>query len=168
MNAELQNELNVLLHKLDGLKDIPRREQTRALTEAAGPLRAAIAGKAPQSDRPHKRYSTAKVSKKIRAPRGRGNVVAVYNPGNLRQSIQTLRFRRSKAIFIGPKLDKSRSGRLPDGYYAHFVEFGTAQGQPAQHFVKTAVGAFGNTALRLAAEVIRRKIETYAAQNGLK
>lgn len=168
MNAALQTELNTLLHKLDGLKDIPRRERNAALSEAAGPLRAAIAGKAPQSDRPHKRYSTPKASQKIRTPRGSGKVVAVYQPGNLSRSIQTLRFRRSKAVFIGPKIDKTRSGRLPDGYYGHFVEFGTVQGQRAQHFVKAAVAAFGNTALHLAAEVIRRKIETWAAQNGLK
>lgn len=166
MNAQLQQELNTLIRKLDGLPNVARRERNAVLTEAAGPLRAAIAGRAPQSDKPHRRYSTPKVAGKIRAPKGSGRIVATYQPGNLRKSIQTLRFRRSKAVFIGPRTSRSE-GRTPDGYYAHMVNFGTT-GQSAQRFVEAGVAAAGDVALRLASNLMKRKIETYAAQNGLK
>ena len=96
LNAPLQAELNTLIRKLDGLVDTARRERNRVLTEAAGPLRSAIAGRAPQSDKAHKRYSTPKISGKLRALKGSGTVVATYKPGNLRKSVQTLRFRRPK------------------------------------------------------------------------
>lgn len=166
MNPALQSELNTLIRKLDGLSAASKRERDRVLTEAAGPLRSAIAGRAPQSDKPHSRYSTPKISGKLRAPKGRGVVVATYQPGNLRKSVQTLRFRRSKAVFIGPKVRRS-GGQMPDGYYAHMVNFGTVK-QPAQHFVEAGVAAAGGTSLRLAAELMKRKIESYGAQNGLK
>ena len=166
MNAELQTELNTLIRKLDGLKDVTKRDRDRVLIEAAGPLRAAIAGRAPQSDKAHSRYSTPKISNKIRAPKGRGVIAATYEPGNLRKSIQTLRFRRSKAVFIGPKVQRS-AGKKPDGYYAHMVNFGTVN-QPAQRFVEAGVAAAGGTSLRIAVDLMKRKIEAYASQNGLK
>lgn len=167
MNAELQSELNNLIRRLDGLSEVPRRERDRVLTEAAGPLRAAIAGRAPVSDAPHSRYSTPKISNRLRAPKGSGVIVATYQPGNLQKSVSTLRFRRSKAVFIGPKIDKSGGGRMPDGYYAHMVNFGT-QYQAAQRFVEAGVNVAGNTSLRLATELMKQKINTYATQNNLK
>ncbi len=166
MNAELQSELNTLIRKLDGLSDATKRDRDRVLTEAAGPLRSAIAGRAPQSDRPHSRYSTPKISGKLRAPKGSGVIKATYQPGNLRKSVQTLRFRRSKAVFIGPKVRRS-AGQMPDGYYAHMVNFGTVK-QTAQRFVQAGVAAAGDTSLRLAAELMKRRIEAFASQNNLK
>lgn len=160
MNAEMQQELNTLIRKLDGLAIMTRREQNAVLTEAAGPLRAAIAGRAPQSDQSHSRYSTPKVSGKLRAPKGRGVVVATYQPGNLRKSVQTLRFRRSKAVFIGPRVQRG-GGKTPDGYYAHMVNFGTIH-QSAKRFVEAGVAAGGDVALRLATNLLKRKIEAYA------
>lgn len=166
MNAELQSELNTLIRKLDGLKDATKRDRDRILIEAAGPLRSAIAGRAPQSDKAHSRYSTPKINNKIRAPKGRGVIAATYQPGNLRKSIQTLRFRRSKAVFIGPKVQRS-GGKTPDGYYAHMVNFGTLH-QPEQRFVEAGVAAAGSTSVRIAVDLMKRKIEAYASQNGLK
>lgn len=167
MNPALQSELNDLIRRLDGLEGMTRRVRNQVLTEAAGPLRAAISGRAPMSDAPHKRYSTPKIAGHLRAPKGMGVVKAVYQPGNLRKSIETLRFRRSRAVFIGPKVDKSGGGRMPDGYYAHMVNFGTVE-QPAQRFVEAGVAAAGNVSLRLATELMKQKIEAYASQNGLK
>lgn len=166
LNAPLQAELNTLIRKLESVADSAKRDRDRILTEAAGPLRSAIAGRAPQSDKAHSRYSTPKIAGKIRAPKGAGVIKATYQPGNLRKSVQTLRFRRSKAVFIGPKVRRS-AGQMPDGYYAHMVNFGTVQ-QPAQHFVEAGVAAGGDVSLRLATELMKRKIESYAAQKGLK
>ena len=167
MDAALQSELNTLIRKLDGLGEAARKDRNAILTEAAGPLQSAIAGRAPQSDQPHSRYSTPKLNKGLRAPKGQGHIVATYQPGNLRKSVQTLRFRRSRAVFIGPRIDKSGSGRKPDGYYAHMVNFGTVH-QSAQRFVEAGVASAGDTSLRIATDLTKRKIETYATQQGLK
>ena len=51
---------------------------------------------APQGSKPHKRYSTAKANKAIRAPKGMGNVVATYMPGNLARSIRVLDLKKTK------------------------------------------------------------------------
>ena len=94
--------------------------------------------------------------------------MATYQPGNLSRSFSVLSFRRARyAKFIGPRLDKSRRGRQPDGYYAHMVEFGTIK-QSAQHFVQAAVDAAGDTTLRFAAELMKRTIDRYAVRNGIK
>lgn len=85
---------------------------------------------APKSSKPHKRYSTAKLTKKIRAPKGLGKVVATYFPGNLGRSINVLKFSRAKSkVFVGAKLARRATGnfqgRRTDGYYMHMVEQGT-------------------------------------------
>jgi HK97 gp10 family phage protein len=168
MNAQLQSELNALIRDLQGVSDTARRDTNRVLTEAAGPLRAAIQGRAPVSLSPHKRYNTPKILGKLRAPKGSGRVVATYQPGNLGKSFSILNFRRAKnAKFIGPRLDKSGGGRTPDGYYAHMVEFGTVN-QSGQHFVEQAVSAVGPATLRFASELMRRAIDQYAKSKNLQ
>lgn len=155
MDAQLQSELNTLIRTLQGVSDVAKRDTGRILTEAAGPLRAAIAGRAPRSEKVHKRYKS-------------GRVVAVYQPGNLSKSFSVLSFRRARfARFVGPKLDKTGGGKLPDGFYAGFVEFGTDR-QAAQHFVEQGVNAAGGLTLRIATDLMKRKIDSYAARNNLK
>ena len=56
---------------------------------------------------------------------------------------------------------------MPDGYYAHMVNFGTVSQSP-QRFVEAGVAAAGDTSLRLATELMKREILTYATQKGLK
>ena len=98
-------------------------------TKASKPFSEAMSSAAPRADRIVKRYSTAKVDKSRRAPKGFGNVVAEYHPGNLGRSWGRLTFRGSrnmKAIFVGPKRRKTNThgvfnGRRADGYYAHLV-----------------------------------------------
>jgi len=53
--------------------------------------------------------------------------------GTLKKSIKSLTFKRSAAIFVGPK----RGGKH-DGWYGHFTEDGTAQGITAVHYMKNA------------------------------
>lgn len=173
MNAATQQELNAIIRALQGVSDVAKRDTGRILTEAAGPLRAAIAGRAPQSDAPHKRYSTPKIAGKIRAPKGSGVVVATYKPGNLRRSFQVLNFRRAKfARFVGPKIDKGGGGKMPDGFYAHMVNFNTANVDGSMrsgaHFVEAGVEVGGGVALSLAVRLMKQTIDTYARQKGLQ
>lgn len=59
-----------------------------------------------------------------RSPKGEGKIVAYYVPGNLQKSIQTITFRRSDSVYVGPKFARKRRsihGRTvssADGYYA--------------------------------------------------
>lgn len=162
LDARFQAELNDAIRKLREVGPVVKKDLKSDLTEAAGILVSAVQARAPQSDKPHARYNTAKVIKGIRAPKGSGNIKAIYMPGNLKKSIKTLKFRRSQAVFVGPKVGSS----MPDGYYAHFSEFGTIH-QRKQGYVQAAVRAAGQQTLDFAAKLILRRIEKYAAQNAV-
>lgn len=162
LDARFQAELNEAIRKIRGVAPMIKKDVQADLTEASGILVSAVQARAPQSDKAHFRYNTAKVNKGIRAPKGKGTIKAVYMPGNLKKSFRTLKFRRSEAVFVGPKVGNT----MPDGYYAHFSEFGT-RNQPAQGYVKQAVSAAGRTTLDFAIKLIQRRIEKYAAQNAV-
>lgn len=167
MNAELQSELNIVIRAMQGLSPAAQKHSKQILTEAARPLVSAIQGRTPVSDKPHKRYSSTGGAN--RAPKGAGKVVATYYPGNLKRSFNVLRFRKSKAVFVGPRVSGTTGdfrGRRADGYYAHMVEFGTKYARK-QPFVAAAVNAAGDTVLRIAVTLFRREILTYAKMNGL-
>lgn len=148
----MQEEINTLIRRLRKVSTTARLESQNAFKEAAPVLISAIQGRAPESEAPHSRYKS-------------GRIVATYYPGNLRRAFRTLVFRRSAAVFVGPKLDKAGSGgdfrgNRTDGYYAHWVEFGApAAGLPPRPFVKPAADAAGPLVLRLATEFLKRKIE---------
>lgn len=98
---------------------------------------------APRSSAPHYRYSTAKVNRNIRAPKGMGNKVATYYPGNLGNSIRVLKFPRAKSkVYVGARLAKGQNpsgvfgrGARADGYYLHMVEEGTKNYKGRDFFV---------------------------------
>lgn len=127
-------------------------ERREALAPAGDLIAAAIAGRAPISDRPHYRYK-----------KGQGKV-ATYFPGNLRRSIKRLPLRKTRDVWVGPFLDKTSAGGIyssdskTDGYYAHFVEYGTIR-QPAQPFVDAGLATAAPIALRLAIDAMKKLIE---------
>lgn len=168
IDREFVRELEVLKKKLASVSDNAKKASQGAFRQAAPILISAIQGRAPQSDAPHHRYNTPKISGRLRAPNGLGKIVATYMPGNLKRSFKALVFRRSAAVFVGPKLDKrggggTFSGARTDGYYAHWVEYGAPEaGIAPQPFVRPAVAAAGPTTLRLATELIKREIEKRA------
>lgn len=118
----------------------------RVLRPAAEILQRAAQANVRDAKRAVKRYGTGKFSKRIKAPKGKGTVVATYEPGNLRLSMQVLKFKRSKALFVGAKVMKRTpsgtfgKGRRADGWYAHFIEFGTRRAR-ARPFMRPAVHA---------------------------
>mgnify|MGYP003424408789 FL=1 len=166
MNAQTQREINALIKILQGVSEEAKKQSQTAFKEAAGPLISAIKARAPISEKAHSRYKTTKLSSSIKAPQGSGQIVATYHPGNLQRSFRTLKFRRSPAVFVGPRLDRNTTGvfkgNRADGYYAHFMEFGApAQNVPASPFVRPAVDAAGPLVLKFAADLLKRDIETY-------
>lgn len=161
INPRLQAEINDLIRKLQQLEPHMKKGAQEDMASAAEELVAAIKRRAPIGERPHSRYSTAKVTKKIRAPKGSGRVVATYQPGNLQRSFRVLKFRRSQAVFVGPKVGNKRA----DGYYAHWVEFGT-KNQKGQKFVSAAVSAVGNNVLNYITELLGKRVTAYATKVG--
>lgn len=152
MAQTIQAEIDILIRKLNAVSDQAKKDSRQALGEGAKPLISAIKANAPVSDGPHVRY--------------KGNMKITYHPGNLRRGIKKLLFRRSPAVFIGPKVDKTASaveykGNKVDAYYAHWVEFGTVS-QPPQPFVRPAAESVGPAALNIAAKALKRKIDAYA------
>lgn len=163
LHPQTKVELDSLVNKLKRLAPAVRKVAQADLLEASKILVSAMKGRAPSGVKTHKRYSTPKLVKGLRAPKGFGKVVATYKPGNLKKSFTSLRFRRSEAVFVGPAVGIKRPN---DGYYAHMVNFGT-KFQPGQHFVEATVAAAGNVTIQFAAELLKRRIETYENQNGV-
>ena len=149
---DTQAEINDLIRRLRRVSTTAKKDSQQAFKQATPVLISAIHGRAPESEAPHSRYSG-------------GRIAATYYPGNLRRAFRTLIFRRSAAVFVGPKLDKAGSGgdfkgNRADAYYAHWIEFGApAAGLPPRPFVKPAADAAGPLVLRLATEFLKRKIE---------
>lgn len=168
IDRELQRELAKLKKKLYEVSDNAKKESQNAFKQAAPLLISAIQARAPESDEPHFRYNTPKLSDKLRAPNGMGKIVATYMPGNLRRSFKTLVFRKSAAVYVGPKLDKRGSGGVftgsrVDGYYAHWMEFGAPEiGLQPRPFVRPAAESAGPVVLRLATQLLKREIESKA------
>lgn len=100
----------------------PVRETARRLT----PVRASKSGRTDLNPRYKYRGKGAK-----RAKRGKGKIVAYYVPGNLSKSVQTLNFRRSSDVFVGPRYTRKklpvygRTVSRADGYYAAML-YGSA------------------------------------------
>lgn len=134
-----QQEVDVLIRKLRKIGGQTKRQSKAALRKGARPIVAAAKANAPTSSATHYRY---KNGQKIE-----------YTPGNLRRSIQVLPLRKTESVFVGPKLN----GVSVDGYYAHWVEFGTIN-QPPQPFMRPAAAQSGKTALSIAAQDLKRYI----------
>lgn len=128
----IEQEIKDTVRTLYAFGDAVKKNRQRIAALGGAYFAAAAEAAAPRSKRPHKRYSTAKVARGIRAPKGAGNVVATYYPGNLGASIQVLNFRRAPSkVYVGARLAKGRAsgtfgrGSRTDGYYLHMVELGT-------------------------------------------
>jgi len=170
--AAIQKEIDTAVKKLNGLlKQFDRKTQQKILKPGAKMLATAAKNNIPDSDEPHFRYSTAKVFDGLRAPKGKGNVVAVYHPGNLRRSIKTLIFRKSNALFVGPKVSKNKTGSFKggrtDGYYAHFMEFGTVN-FPGISYMRRAVDSTTSGIIASITKEVTEQVEKYKQNNNLK
>jgi HK97 gp10 family phage protein len=141
----INSDLNALIKKLQRIEAAMQKDIKGDLKKAGQIIVKAIRDNAPLGSRIHKRKDI------------------VYRPGNLRKSIQTLPLRRTRnAVIIGPRA----KGGLPDGYYARFLEFGTAK-MSARPFIDPAVNASLPAAEKFALELLKRRIETYEKQNAV-
>lgn len=135
--------------KLQKFGDVVARNRQRIAALGGAYAASAAESAAPRSAKPHKRYSTPKASNRLRAPKGLGRVQATYYPGNLANSLQVLKFNRSKTkVFVGAKLAKGRSnkgsfglGARSDGYYLHMVERRTKYAAARPFFTRSVMAA---------------------------
>ena len=167
----LEQEIKAAMKKIRGLeKEFPKKEIQKILTKSAKPLVEAAKANVPESLEVHYRYRTSKASGKFRAPKGKGNIVATYEPGNLRNSIRIMRFRKSNAVFVGPKVAKRGatgrygSGRRVDGFYAAWIEYGTSKIAPVG-YMRRAVGSTGTLVQARTIKALKKKIDAYVNQN---
>ena len=129
------SEIREAVRRLNEIPGYIDKERKNLLKYAAEPFLEAAKRNVPKSGQTHKRYKN-------------GVVVAEYKPGNLRRSLRFLPFRRTKSVFIGPVLQKSGRAGV-DGYYAHFVEYGTVH-SPAKPYMRPAfVEQEGNVLQRM-------------------
>lgn len=155
MDPQLASEIKEIGNKFKSfIKSLDDKTLRDVLQYAAQPLIESASRSAPRSTRTHYRYSTPKLARSLRAPNGKGVRIATYGPGNLSRSIRALSFRRMKrSILVGPKLAKgSKKGKFTgngrvDGFYAHFVEFGTKK-QRANPFMKSAAAQSRSAVVR--------------------
>ena len=158
MNNDLGVEVNALIFELQRLSAAIQKGIKGDLKAPARELVSAIQARAPKGKKTHSRYN-----KGIRkAGKGKGKVVATYKPGNLKRSFRILgKLRPMKAgVMVGPLL----GGKVTDGYYAHFVEFGAANVnggvRPARNFVESAVQSVGPRVTQAIADIIGNRITT--------
>lgn len=137
MPRTIDQEVDLIIKKLKILpKEFTKKKMQKLLAEAAEPLLEAAKSNVPTSLKTHYRYKTSKASRKFRAPKGKGNRIASYEPGNLKNALRILKFRRSSDVFVGPKVAKRGAkgrygrGRRVDGYYAAWIEYGTSKIKP--------------------------------------
>jgi len=166
---DLARQITNVIAGLGKMSEEVQKQTIRVMSKAAGPLIEEIQFRAPVSDEPHFRYQTNKLSSGIRAPKGYGNVVATYMPGNLERSFSVLRFRRSKsAVYVGARLNKSGStgtfsGQRTDGYYAAWQEYGApAAGIPPRPFIGPSVDSTKNEIAQIAKIEFTKVIEKEA------
>lgn len=160
----LQQEIARLSEVLYGLSKNIRKERIGVLRKAARPLVQAAQDRAPASNFEHKRYARHGGKK---AGKGKGQVVATYEPLNLENSLSVMTFSRSHAVFVGPKVSRGGGDRFGPGsgkydpYYAHMVEFGTSK-TPAHPFMRPAWAQMEGPVTRDVLERFKKLVNEYA------
>jgi len=136
--ASAEKQLRKWLVEIDNaVKGYEKKDKRKILRKAAKPVWLQAVSKAPvrKGSKLNPRYAY-KGKNSRRAAKGKGRIIAYYSPGNLRDSISILSFRRAVgSVFVGPffalggkkkpTVLSSRQG-LGDGYYSAMV-YGTAK-----------------------------------------
>lgn len=168
----MEQEIEAAARTFQKFGQVVGNDVKRVCALGAAYFASAAESAAPQGSKPHKRYSTAKANKAIRAPKGMGNVVATYMPGNLARSIRVLDLKKTKnAAFVGAKLNKGAvsgtfSGMRADGYYMHMVEKGTKKWSGKPFFL----ASWERSKPRVTAIMVKefeRTIARFEAQNAI-
>ena len=168
----LEQDIQKAIDTLYALTGDIKAERLRIASLGGAVMAASLDAAAPRGKVIHKRYSTAKATRRLRAPKGMGTVVATYFPGNLAGSEQTLKLSKVKTkVIVGAKLAKGKaSGTFgksrSDGYYLHMVEHGTKNwaGRP---FVRRTISAASNRVLTIMLNQWIKVIDKFKLQHAV-
>lgn len=169
----MEQEIEAAARTFRRFGDVVGKDVKRVCALGAAYFASSAEAAAPKGSKTHKRYSTAKATKSIRAPKGMGNVVATYMPGNLSRSIKVLDLKRSKnAAYVGAQLKKGAatgmfSGMKADGYYMHMVERGTKKWPEGNPFFLASWERAKPRVTALMVQEFKRTIEQFEAQNAI-
>ena len=160
MKMTLSADVKAILKTLKQLPIDVKKERKRILRKAAKPMVASAQQKAPVLRTRRRVTVTLKGGEKV-----------TYYPGNLRLSLKTLEFRKSQAVFVGPKVVKRRRGGEEygksrgkvDAFYAAMIEYGTRQ-MPAQPYMRPAYDSTKGEVVR----IIRAEVEKLVSEFGRK
>lgn len=171
MANSIEMEVKAAIKKLRLLpREFSKKEKRKVLRKAAKPLIQAARANIPRSSKPHYRYKTSKASSSIKAPKGKGRVIATYYPGNLSRSIRAMTFRRSSDIFVGPRVAKQGKGsgnfkgNRVDGFYANQMEFGN-KNMAGIGFMRKAVPLATQSVQKAIIEGSKKKIDEFINKN---
>jgi len=172
MAKSIEQEVREAMKKLRLLpKEFTTPKRRQILRKAAKPLVNAAKANIPKSSKPHYRYKTSKVTNKLKAPKGKGRIIATYYPGNLRRSIKALTFRKSGSIFVGPRLSKRGKGQgtfgkgnRVDGYYANQMEFGNIN-MAGIFYMRRAIPVAKQAVQKIIIEESKKKVLLYINKN---
>lgn len=168
----IEQEVNAAIAKLSKFGNLFKENRQRVAALGGAYAASAAEAAAPRSSKTHYRYSTAKLTKKIRAPKGSGNKIASYSPGNLGRSINVLKFSRAKSkVYVGAKLSRQSkgnfTGRRTDGYYLGWVERGTKNMGRKEFFHKSWERSKPRV-LSIMTREFERLSRNFEQQNGIK
>lgn len=171
MPKTIQQEIDEAIKKLKSLpKEFSKKEKRKVLRKAAKPLIEAARNNIPRSSKPHYRYKTSKASQSIKAPKGKGKIVATYYPGNLRRSIRAMTFRKSSDIFVGPRVarrgkgGRTFKGRRVDGFYANQMEFGN-KNHAGFAYMRKAIPTATSKVQSIIIREAKKTVEDFAKKN---
>ena len=149
------NQVNAIFKALG--EKLGRREVKKVFRMGAKPIVVSAKAKVPVSGKKswqteHKHWSKGKETKLVRT----------HKPGELKRSIGTIMSKDGFSIYIGPRMGTSRAN---DGWYGHFVEFGTSstgwgKGIPAKPFMRPAWDEKKNEAIDIIARELGKLFES--------
>lgn len=137
-----------------GIQDVAKQlgdgpERRQALESGASILRDAMKGRVKWAKKDVKRYKD-------------GRLIATYKPGNLWRSIKILdHMKDKKSVYVGveiaPKGRKNGvfSGSTVDGWYAHFVEYGSRK----RPFLRPALMSSGASVISVLNKYVQKTLE---------
>lgn len=160
------SEMNALFGQFERLGKVYKENLKRVAALGGVYFASTAESAAPKGSKTHRRYSTAKVNKSMRAPKGMGTVVATYTAGNLSRSMRVLDLKKTvNGVYVGAKLARGSakgtfSGMKADGYYVGMVEKGTKiwAGKP---FFKAAFQRSKNTIIKIMTREFERIAEKF-------
>lgn len=168
----IEQEIEKIIYDFRHLGELMNAQVKKAVTEAGNYFAVATEVSAPVGAKAHKRYSTTKVNRSVRAPKGMGKVVATYMPGNLARSIRVLDLKKTKnAVYVGAKLKGPKTGTFQgqkaDGYYMHMVERGTKNWKRGHPFFLASWVRSEPTVTKIIIANLTMAINKFKAETGL-